>query len=212
MTKQKSAPPLRLMIYDDTCRGSALLPGLTHSWIAGASAYRWKGRLDYTKGVTSWAQGLEWLATVEEDREIAEVQFWGHGKWGRAKVDDDVLDVEALKKGHPYRPLLEAIRRRLVGPDALWWFRTCETFGCVAGHDFARRWCDFLHCRAAGHTYIIGLWQSGLHLLAPGQQPDWPVEEGLSEGTPEEPTKALWSKPGEPNTITCLHNRHPILR
>ena len=27
---------LRVMLYDDTCRGRGALPGLTHSWIAGA--------------------------------------------------------------------------------------------------------------------------------------------------------------------------------
>ena len=27
------------MIYDETCRGRGLLPGLTHSWIAGALLY-----------------------------------------------------------------------------------------------------------------------------------------------------------------------------
>lgn len=212
MSGESTGKPLRLMLYDDTCRGRPLLPGLTHSWIAGAGAYRMMGRLDHTCGVTSWEQGLQWLATVGQDRAIAEIQFWGHGKWGYAKVDDDVLDVSALDRGHPYRPMLEAIRDRLVGPKAMWWFRTCETFGCEAGHEFARRWSGFFDCRVAGHTYIIGPWQSGLHVIGPGEEPDWPLDEGLAEGTPEAPRKALWSKPDEPNTISCLHNRHPVLR
>ena len=38
----------------------------------------------------------------------------------------------------------------------------------AAGHDFARAWTDFFGSRAAGHTFIIGYWQSGLHTLAPG--------------------------------------------
>jgi hypothetical protein len=91
----------------------------------------------------------------------------------------------------------------------LWWFRTCETFGCEAGHDFARRWTRFFGCRAASHTYIIGPWQSGLHILEPGQSPDWPLDEGLAEGTPDSPEKALWSTPGKPNTIFCLTSRLP---
>lgn len=203
---------LRLMIYDATCRGQGVLPGLSHSWIAGACLYKGLGRLDATCGVKSWAQGLEWLAQIERERPIEEIQFWGHGKWGRAKVDQEVLDLRSLEPGHPHRPDLEAIRDRMVGPRALWWFRTCETFGCVAGHQFAREWTSFFGCRAAGHTYIIGPWQSGLQLLEPGAEPHWSVEEGLAEGTPEAPKKALWSKPGEPNTISCLQNRHPSMR
>ena len=35
-----------------------------------------------------------------------------------------------------------ALRERLA-PNALVWFRTCETFGASAGHDFARAWTDF---------------------------------------------------------------------
>ena len=207
-----TSPPLHLMLFDATCRGRSLRPGLTHSWIAGGWLYKSLGRLDRVQGVTSWEEGLRWLAEVESERPIAEIQFWGHGKWGRAKVNSDVLDVAALEPGHEYFSQMEAIRDRLVGPDALWWFRTCETLGCVSGHDFARRWTDFFECRVAGHTYIIGPWQSGLHCLEPGEEPDWPVDEGLAEGTPQRPKKALWSKPGEPNTISCLANDHRCLR
>ncbi len=203
--------PLRLMLFDATCTGKPLRPGLTHSWVAGGWLYQKMGRLDEVRGVESWEEGLRWLAEVESERPIAEIQFWGHGKWGRAKVDHHVLDVRALEKGHRYRPLLEAIRDRLVGPEALWWFRTCETLGCEPGHEFARRWTQFFECRVAGHTYIIGPWQSGLHCLKPGEEPDWPVDEGLAEGTPENPKKALWSKSGEPNTISCLDNDHLCL-
>ena len=201
--------PLRLMFYDDTCRGRGLRPGLTHSWIAGKHLYRGLGRLDRARGVTGWLEALEWLAMVEPERPIGEIQYWGHGRWGRVLINGAALDVGALEAGHAFRPYLEAIRRRLVGPEALWWFRTCETFGAAGGHRFARAWADFFGCRAAGHTYIIGPWQSGLHCLSPGQAPHWPVEEGLAEGTPQAPIKALWSGPREPNTITCLHGRLP---
>ena len=209
MTAQK---PLRLMLYDDTCRGRRFLPGLTHSWIVGGFLYRLLGRIDRVFGARSWAEGLQWLASVEEHRPVAEIQFWGHGKWGRAKIADDVLDVGALRSEHPYYSTLAAIGDRLVGPQALWWFRTCETFGCEVGHEFARQWTQFFDCRAAGHTYIIGPWQSGLHVLGPGEEPDWSLQEGLAQGTPKDPKKALWSRPGELNTITCLHNGHPGLR
>jgi hypothetical protein len=206
------ARPLRLLLYDDTCRGrSPLVPGLTHSWIAGWFLYRGLGRLDRAQGARSWEEGLRWLATVEPGRAIEQIQFWGHGKWGNARIDGEKLDVSALWPGHEYHHLLATIRDRLVGPDALWWFRTCETFGAEAGQRFAREWTDFFNCRAAGHTYIIGPWQSGLHCLRPGEVPDWSVWEGIDEGTPEEPVKALWSTANAPNTLSCLGNSHPVL-
>lgn len=204
--------PLRLLIYDDTCRGRPFLTGLTHSWIVGGWLYRLLGRFDYLRGIRSWAEGLQWLAEAAPHRPISEIQFWGHGKWGLAKVGTESLDTSALRPDHPYHSLMCAIRDRLVDSNALWWFRTCETFGCRPGHRFSVEWTNFFGCRTAGHTYIIGPWQSGLHCLDPGQRPDWSVEEGLARGTPDAPRKALWSKPGEPNTITCLHNDHEELR
>ncbi|MBA2660684.1 MAG: hypothetical protein H0U74_00190 [Bradymonadaceae bacterium] len=197
------------MIYDDTCRGRGLRPGLTHSWVSGALMYRALGWLDLAQGATSWEQALGWLASVEPTREISEIQFWGHGKWGQAMIDRNVLDAGALEPSHTLHTHLAAIRERLVGPHALWWFRTCETFGAEAGHDFAQRWTSFFNCRAAGHTFIIGPLQSGLHCLAPGERPNWPLTEGLAKGTPAQPLEALWSSSKAPNTITCLQSRLP---
>ncbi len=201
--------PLRLMIYDDTCRGRPGLPGLTHSWIVGGKFYNVLGRLDAWKGCRSWEEALDWLATFEPERPIAEVQFWGHGKWGRAMIDRQRLDITDLSPASAlFHPLLN-VRARMTGPDALWWFRTCETFGAKVGHEFARAWTDTLECRAAGHTYIIGPWQSGLHALKPGDEIDWSVDEGLVEGTPDSPKKALWSTARAPNTISCLRGDVP---
>lgn len=171
---------------------------LSPIWAAGARLYRRLGRIDAAKGVASWDEALAWLATHET---ISELQYWGHGKWGCALVREDVLDAARI-------PQLAAVRARLA-PDALVWFRTCETFGAHAGHDFAQRLADYLGARVAGHTYVIAFHQSGLHGLAPGARPDWSAEEGLIEGTPREPLRARWSKPWAPNTITALTGRVP---
>ena len=204
------AEPLRLMIYDRTCTGPRMRPGLSHAWWSGGQLYgRVLRRLHAWHGVTSWVEGLAWAAQVAPDRPIAELQFWGHGKWGRAFVGRDLLDSAALTAGHPLHASLSQIRERLVGPEALWWFRTCETFGALPGQDFARRWTDFFDCRAAGHTYIIAGWQSGLHSLRPGEVPGWSPLEGLKSGPPDDPREALWSRRGEPNTIHCLSGQVP---
>jgi hypothetical protein len=76
------------------------------------------------------------------------------------------------------------------------------------GHAFARAWTRYFQCRAAGHTYVIGPFQSGLHCLAPGAEPDWPTTEGLPTDEPHA-RAALWSTPFAPNTITCFHGTVP---
>jgi len=187
---------VRLLVYDRTCvrkRGR-----LSPIWKAGAGLYKRLGRIDAAHGVASWDEALTWLASHDE---IHEVQYWGHGKWGLAFVEEDKLDAGSLAGRHAAP--LAAIRERLA-PDALWWFRTCETFGAHAGHDFAQRFSDTLGARVAGHTFIIGYHQSGLHGLAPGMRPEWSADEGLLEGTAADPQRARRSKPWSPRTVTAL--------
>ena len=117
------------------------------------------------------------------------------------------LDRSVFGPEHSLHPQLTALRARLA-PDALFWFRTCETFGGKAGHELARAWTDFFGCAAAGHSYVIGFWQSGLHKLLPGELPNGSVHEGFDALHPER-TTALRSSPIEPNTITCMHGAVP---
>lgn len=200
----------RLMVYDRTCGGRWGLPGLTASWRVGGVLYRALGRLDDWKGVASWPEALDWLLERSREQPIAEIQFWGHGNWGCVLIDRVPMDVRALEPGHPWHARLAELRERLVpGGSALWWFRTCETFGTARGHAFAKAWTRFFGCRAAGHTYVIGPWQSGLHSLGPGEEPHWPVEEGVPAEARSGMRHAQWSGPRVPNTITCLHGRIP---
>ncbi|MEO7734722.1 MAG: hypothetical protein ABIY55_27450, partial [Kofleriaceae bacterium] len=137
-----------------------------------------------------------------------ELQYWGHGRWGRALVADDVLDARAFAPADRRHRSLCALRAQLA-PDALVWFRTCETFGARIGIDFAERLADFLGARVAGHTYVIHFHQSGLHGLAPGDRADWSATDGLAEGTADEPRLALRSSARAPRTITCLAGHVP---
>ncbi|MCX4242204.1 hypothetical protein [Paraliomyxa miuraensis] len=210
MSMDSDPQGLRLMVYDRSCRGRPALPGLSHAWWAGAHLYRSLGRLDAYRGVDSWDEALEWLASVDPTRPLAEVQYWGHGNWGSARVRKQRLDRSALEPKHSLHARLAAVRDRML-PDArgLWWFRTCETFGARPGQRFASELADFLGARVAGHTFIIGHIQSGLHTLAPGQRPYWDEDEGLREGSPEVPLRARWSRWKAPNTITCLRGTIP---
>ena len=186
---------MRLLVFDRTDR-------LTPIWATGARLYRRLGRIDETRGVTSWDEALAWLASHEGIREI---QYWGHGKWGRALVGDDSFDAASITGRHAR--VLAALRERLAG--ATMWFRTCETFGAHAGHDFAQRLADTLDARVAGHTFIIAFHQSGLHGLTPGMRPDWSADEGLREGSADDPRRARWSKPWATRTVTALTGTIP---
>jgi hypothetical protein len=198
---------LRLIVFDRSCVGRFGI-GLSRVWGAGRHLYRALGRSDGARGASSFDEALGWLSTHRADRPIAEVQFWAHGKWGRLFLERDSLDRSALTPGHPLQRALWALRERLA-PGALIWFRSCETFGAVAGADFARAMTEFFRCRAAGHTFVIGYWQSGLHQLEPGDAPAWSTSEGLVRGSPERPERAAWSSPRAPHTITCLAGRIP---
>lgn len=197
---------LRLMIYDRTCHGPGPLPGLTLTWQVGGWLYRVWGRLDAVYGASSWAEALNWLATYQDGRSIDEVQFWGHGNWGCAKIAGESLDEHIIEPDDPRHEELRRVKTRLSGPDALWWFRTCETFGRAIGQRFAQRWAHFLGTRVAGHTYVIHWAQSGLHSLRPGEAPQWSIDEGVR---PDGSTRGQWSTFRSPHTISCLHGRIP---
>lgn len=213
----------RLLVYDKTCLGSGDVAGavrgaatgagspalpLSRAWAAGAGLYRALGRIDEARGVASWAEALAFLASAREGEAIDEIQYWGHGKWGTLLVGDEPFDARALEPMHVHARALDAVRERL-SPGALFWARTCETFGAEAGRTFAARLADRLGARVAGHTYVIGLFQSGLFGLAPGQAPYWSAAHGLADGTPEVPRRAHVSSPTAPRTVTCFSGRVP---
>lgn len=185
-------------------------PGLSHAWWAGAHLYHGLGRIDAWHGVSSWQEAFEWLASYAPHRPIAQVQFWGHGKWGHARVGAQAFDIDALTRGHDlHGPIQTVAKRMLDGARGLWWFRTCETFGAKPGQRFARALAETLGCTIAGHTFIIGHWQSGLHSVLPGEEPQWPDDEALCAGTPQDPRAARWSRAWAPNTINFLQGAVP---
>lgn len=182
--------------------------GLSHSWFAGGTLYRWMGELDDYHGFDTWEAALTWLAEYEPEKRIEQIQFWGHGSPGAVWMRDKPLFAPTPALDTVEGKLLRRIAARLT-PSALLWFRTCSTFAGVRGHAFAQIWSETLKCRVAGFTHVIGPWQSGLHVAVPGQSPAWPTSEGILEGAPEQPTKLKWSKPWCPRTVTCLTSRVP---
>src|SRR5262249_20932813 len=124
----------RLLVFDRTCNSG--VRGLSPIWSAGSRLYPGPGRVDASHPAASCGDALDWIARAPAP--IDEVQYWGHGRWGAALVGDDVLDARSLAASHPRRRKLAAIAERLA-PNALFWFRTCETLGAARGIDFAER-------------------------------------------------------------------------
>src|SRR6187402_1127981 len=122
--------PLRVVVYDATqARRPPRALGL--AWRFGTQLYRGLGHVDAAHGARSFAEAFAWLARVEPERTIGELQFWGHGKWGRALIERESFDRSALVPGHAFEAGLRALRERLA-PEPLVWFRTCETLGALA--------------------------------------------------------------------------------
>lgn len=197
---------LRLVVYDATGHGrAAVQPLLTRSWRIGVELYRHypqDQRADATFGATSWMDAVAWLASVRPGEGIDEIQYWGHGLPGRLFIARDVLTAHALTSS-PLGDDWRAVAARL-SPSSLVWWRTCSAFAGQAGHTLASTMASFFNCRVAGHTYVIGPLQSGLHSVTPSQQPTWSITEGLhADGS------SLTSTPWAPNTITCLHGAFP---
>ena len=191
---------MRVLVFDRTQKA------LTKAWSAGSVLYRGLRRIDVSKGVASWDEAFAFLREVEGP--IEELQYWGHGKWGEARADAQILSARSLSRHHAHREQLDALKAKLA-PGALVWFRCCETFGAAPGIAFAEQLSEHLGVRVAGHTYVIGFNQSGLHGLGPGARATWDPAEGLAEGTPESPVRSHPSRPWAPHTITCLQGRVP---
>lgn len=201
---------MRVMVYDPTCVRSLGRPGLSKFWRAGSVLYgSVLRRFDAWSAARSWDEALRWIARTNPSEPIDEIQYWGHGKWGCALIDRDLFDERALLRASPLHDSITEITARMRGHDALFWFRTCETLGANAGHQFAKSLSDALGCRVGGHTFVIGALQSGLHCLRPGAAPHWDPAEGLAEGTPSAPRRAHASSWRAPNTIHCLQGAIP---
>ena len=198
--------PLRLTIYDKTDITSDLLGldvpiGLTHSWFAGGRLYRMMRWVDETRGFATWEDALDWLAHTEPDQKIKQIQVWGHGGPGRSYMAGEALSHDSVYQGR-HVLALQLIADRMTR-DGVIWFRQCSVFAGPNGHRFARTGANEMGCRVAGHTHIIGPWQSGLHTIEPNENPRWPTGEGLVDGKP------VWGRPWTANTVNMLRSDIP---
>lgn len=175
---------MNIIIYDTTCGALSIL----FTWFAWL--YRKLGWADYSVAIPSWQAMFDVLETCR-DRSIKSVQYWGHGYFGTVLCNHEELNTAALL----------AVSKKLR-PGARWWWRTCLSFAGSEGRLFAYRCANLLGCVVIGHTYIIWLWQSGVHLIRPGDTPSWPIGEGWSHHGGER--VGQWSWPWSPETVSAL--------
>ncbi|HEY4117044.1 MAG TPA: DUF4347 domain-containing protein [Byssovorax sp.] len=184
--------------------------GLTPIWEAGAALYERAGVADAAESVSTWREALRFAIDAAErtGRPIASLQAWGHGGFGNMRLGDTRLDVAALGRASAIAGELDALRDALT-KDALVWLRCCSAFGAPAGQAFAAALADRLGARVAGHTHVIGFWQSGAHSIAPGERASWSATEGVALGAAGEVVGAKDSSPFAPRTVTALRTKLP---
>ena len=209
--------PLRLVVYDATDTAPVAIPritrgvdgsaegtgGLTRFWRLGAGLHRGSGRADAALGARSWTEALAW-AVAQSDAAgapIAELQLWGHGGWGYMAMGSERLDAQTSRGALGTE--VDALAR-VLAPGALVWLRCCSAFGTRAGQDFAVSLADTLGARVAGHSYIIGIWQSGTHSVAPGSAAEWDPLEGVERDAHGKTLGAAVSSARAPRTLHCF--------
>jgi hypothetical protein len=229
----KASAPLRLMVYDttdvkftfnqfrhvlpegfaekygvDIDQADLQIPiGLSHSWFAGGKLYKLLRWVSECKGFSSWEQALSWIGNYKADRQIEQVEFWGHGSPGKSWNNGEPLHRKSVLGG-PHEMAIRKIAERMTD-NGIIWFRNCSVFAGVPGHEFAKTWSSELDVRIAAHTHLIGPFQSGLHTCGPGEEPKWPTSEGIAEGTPEMPLRLRNSMLWSPNTVFMLSKGVP---
>jgi hypothetical protein len=209
--------PLRLVVFDATDTRPVAVPrvergtdgtargtgGLTRFWKAGALIHRVVRYASATHGVTTWKEAFEWAVRESQVRgaPIAELQAWGHGGWGYMGMGSTRLDAEALKSAE-LAPSIDALSKAM-DRSGLVWLRCCSAFG-GEGREFAPRLAERLGVRVAGHTFIIGVLQSGTHSLMPDERAGWSTAEGIERDPRSGLNCARLSSPGAPNTLSCF--------
>lgn len=179
--------------------------GLSPAWWVGAKLHALARRVSgveyHQRGVRSWGEAMRFAVDCARAAKtpLTELQVWGHGGWGFMDLGETRLQRSAFAA---MREDLDALSY-VLSPDAQVWLRCCSAFGGHEGRRFGPALADRLRTRVVGHTYVIGVLQSGTHSLAPGESPAWPLSEGV-EMNGDEPRCAKGSGPREPNTLGCL--------
>jgi len=178
---------MKIILYDSSPNGA-----LGWSWAVGSYRPGWT-----RVGARTWHESIKKLLdAVPPGTRVKELQIWGHGQPG-----------EPMFNGLTAPPMFWNRLTTIVMADSLVWFRSCSVFFGRKGQAFAERMANELGCRVAGHTRIIGPWQSGLCSLSPnGKQPFF-AQDGYRWLA--EDWRKNTSARREPRTIFCARMAVP---
>lgn len=182
---------MRVTIYDKVAWPGFMQWCLKTSWLLGCVFQKLVGAVDDYYGASSFADAEAWLKTKGP---LTSIQYWGHGSPGVIWLAGEAVPTKAWV----------SLKTLLSGPDAILWFRVCDSFQGASGQNFSRLLANNLNCTIAGHTRIIGLWQGGLYTRTPHSDPSWSVSEGGEPSWLREDFK-FWNK----HTIFCLRTSIP---
>ena len=184
---------MKVVVYD----ASYYAGWVGNTWVAGGRLYRALRKVDLVIPVLFWNQVYSELQRLP-DFGITDLQFWCHGYPGGVVINNEAAAHDRIDSR-----LWKGIAAK-IAPTGRVWFRSCSTFARRQGQEFAQNLANTMDRRVVGHTYLTGVFQSGLHGLRPGEDVRWSEMEGVrvrKDNTVELKT----SGPFEPNTVTCLH-------
>ena len=180
---------------------------LRFSWVTGGLLYRLFGSIEEVRGCSNWTEALRFLSEVQPGKKIKSIQFWGHGTPGYVWINGHPLSMRSLLATSAHRQYLLRLKERLT-EDSVVWFRACNVAATSEGQLFVQSLANLLGCKVAAHTFIVHAWHGGLHTIEPGQEPYWPIDEGVKVSK-DGKLQMLWTKPWSPNTIFCLNGKIP---
>jgi hypothetical protein len=156
---------MKILFYDST-QGY-----LSYIWSKG----QYIGGFNSVYAVTSWAQVYDILNSFKDlpDSHISQIQFWCHGYSGKPFINGRSMDMNS------FACAVDGI----TNANSVVWFRACDVFSRMAGHNFAEDWVNTVGTAVVGHTRIVSapwpLSQSGGYGLRVGQRPYWDAYEGV---------------------------------
>lgn len=218
MVREQLRPMFNVIVYDNTENENEILgqtrmpqwmiealnpdPGsLTWWWQQGGVLQSARKLADAVGEASTWTEALDFViqsfqqakAKANNDLTLGVVQFWGHGSKGKTYMDKDYLDVNTLNGSSGAAQRLSTLKQLVTPGTTSIWFRCCSLFSGEKGQEFAVAYRDYFNTDIIGHTYNISALQSGTYILEPGEEPEWPVDEGNT-------SSGLY----EPHTITAL--------
>lgn len=218
MVREPLRPMFNVIVYDKTENenqnlGQTRMPdwmiealnpdpgSLTWWWKQGGVLQSARKLADAVGEAANWTEALDFVinsyqeakSQSGEDLVLGSVQFWGHGSPGRTYMDRDYMDVNTLTGSGDVTERLNTLKELVTSGKTSIWFRCCSLFSGEKGQDFADQYRQFFNTNIIGHTYNISALQSGTYILEPGEEVEWPIDEGNT-------SSGLY----EPHTITAL--------